>query len=489
MGSERESQSQPQPQTTTHNAQSPAHTGTPAESPTHTRTPAEARAQSQAQQYVDPRLEAAARVVTEWAGQDPEKSAYPGAVTVVVQNGHVLLRLAVGHAWAAQLAPPVQPMTVAHVFDVASITKTVATATTTLILLEQGRISLDDTVDTFLPFLRDSALGQVKVWHLLTHTAGFGEVPPLFELGYGDGRGVDYGYVDGRVCDSGCDSGCDSNAPAHSPHPTPGRRPVGNLRPTPADLLARVPLRWAPGTHVQYSCKGYIVLGQLLEAASDTPLDEFARRHIFEPLGMHTTSYMPLGSAIPEPARGLLVPSEPRSATPRGQALRAAWIQRGLWLDAWRDRHIAGDVPVGIVHDENAAWLGGVSGNAGLFSTADDLARFGQMWLDHGLTPDGRRLLSPATVELATCNYTGHLPGGDNRGLGWQLPSPDTSFGDYAPDGSLGVTGFSGTGLWVVPKLNVVAVLLTNRLQFTRRNDHISRVRRLFLNAVLASLS
>ena len=83
MGSERESQSQPQPQTTTHNAQSPAHTGTPAESPTHTRTPAEARAQSQAQQYVDPRLEAAARVVTEWAGQDPEKSAYPGAVTVV----------------------------------------------------------------------------------------------------------------------------------------------------------------------------------------------------------------------------------------------------------------------------------------------------------------------------------------------------------------------------------------------------------------------
>jgi CubicO group peptidase (beta-lactamase class C family) len=401
----------------------------------------------------DTRLEAAARAVDEWAGQDPAASAYPGAVAVVMQNGKVLLRHAVGQVWAQGS----EPMSAAHVFDVASVTKTIATAASALTLLQRGKLCLEDTVDEFLPSLRGSALGGVRIWHLMTHTAGFAEVPPMFEIGA-----------------------------------------VGE---DPADILSRAALSWPAGSHVNYSCKGYIVLGRVIEAVTGMQLDEYARRNVFEPLRMENTSYLPLDTPIPERMRAVMVPSEARSATPRGVALRAAWARRGMWMDEWRERHrlgpggsgddrgSCGDVAFGCVHDENAAWLGGVSGNAGVFSTADDLARFGQMWLERGVAVDGTRVLSQAVVELATRSWTGGMPGGDNRGLGWQLPTPDMSFGDLAPPGTMGVTGFTGAGLWVVPAYGVVAVLLSNRLQFTRRNERITRVRRLFMNAVLAALA
>lgn len=389
----------------------------------------------------DPRLEAAVRVVDEWAGQDQEASAYPGAVAVVMQHGKVLLRHAVGHVWAQGS----EPMSASHVFDIASITKTVATAASALTLLQKGKLCLDDTLDTFFPSLKGSALGHVRVWHLMTHTAGFGEVPTMFEIG-----------ADGE---------------------------------DPVDILSRAALSWQAGSHVQYSCKGYILLGRVIEAAAGMRLHDYARLNVFEPLGMENTCYLPFDEAIPDPMRAAMVPSEARSATPRGVALCGEWVRRGIWMDAWRERHRADDVACGFVHDENAAWLGGVSGNAGVFSTADDLARFGQMWLDRGSAPDGRRVLSSAVVELATRNWTAGLPGGDNRGLGWQLPTRDMSFGDVAPAGTMAVTGFTGTGLWVAPEYGAVAVLLSNRLQFTRGNEHISRVRRLFMNAVMAALA
>lgn len=385
----------------------------------------------------------------EWAGQDPERSAYPGAVAMVIQNGKVLLRHATGHVWAHGA----EPMSVSHVFDVASVTKVVSTAAAALTLIERGKMCLEDTLGVFFPSLVGSSLGQVRISHLMTHTAGFGEVPTMFEIG------------------------------------ASGEDPI--------DILSRVALAWQPGTHVQYSCKGYILLGRVIEAASGMGLADYARRYVFEPLGMEDTCYLPVGAAIPQRMRDAgIVPSEARSATPRGVALRKEWAQRGEWLDVWGERHVgpagsaaAGDIACGFVHDENAAWLGGVSGNAGVFSTADDLAKFGQMWLNRGVAADGRRVLSSAMVDLATRNYTAGLPGDDNRGLGWQLPTPDMSFGDLAPADTIGATGFTGTGLWVVPAYGAVVVLLSNRLQFTRRNEHIGRVRRLFMNAVLAALA
>jgi CubicO group peptidase (beta-lactamase class C family) len=138
-----------------------------------------------------------------------------------------------------------------------------------------------------------------------------------------------------------------------------------------------------------------------------------------------------------------------------------------------------------VVHDENAAFLGGRSGNAGLFSTVTDLLTYGQLWLSGGQLGEVR-LFGPETVGLATRNWTPGLA--DSRGLGWQLPGGDNSFGDLLARESFGHTGFTGTGLWLDPVHRMAVVLLTNRLQLGRTNERLFRVRKLILNSLVAAL-
>ena len=220
---------------------------------------------------------------------------------------------------------------------------------------------------------------------------------------------------------------------------------------------------------------------------------------------MKDTMFLPLDRPLPDRIRGRIVPTEPRSATLRGREIMGAFAELEMAASMsdgrhgprdcrlhnsqreWTVRHIANDIPCGVVHDENAAWLGGVAGNAGLFSTAEDLAKFGQMYLNEGVY-NGQRILSSAAVQLATKDLTEDIPGDEHRGLGWQLVTPGGPLGDLAPFGCFGHTGFTGTVIWIDPKHELVAVLLTNRLQFTRLNTHILRVRRLFINAVFAEL-
>lgn len=218
-----------------------------------------------------------------------------------------------------------------------------------------------------------------------------------------------------------------------------------------AELLLRAPLRYRPGTGQQYCCAGYILLAQLLECLYDMPLKELAVQEVFWPLKMQKTSYLP--------APGNIASTEMQDD---GQCL------------------------CGEVHDENARFLGGVSGNAGVFSTMDDLALFLQMLAAQGALPDGSRYLSPATVRLSMRNHTPHMPQG--RGLSFYLPQLDNGYtGDLFPATTIGHTGFTGTSITLEPESGLYVVLLTNRICPSRDSMGIYRVRRLLHNAVYAA--
>jgi CubicO group peptidase (beta-lactamase class C family) len=218
-----------------------------------------------------------------------------------------------------------------------------------------------------------------------------------------------------------------------------------------AELLLNTRLASAPGTRVLYCCAGYILLGQLLECLYGQTLSEFAMQEVFWPLRMTHTGYLPTG--------GNIAPTETQED---GTLLR------------------------GTVHDENARFLGGVAGNAGVFSTADDLALFLQMLAAEGRLPDGSRYLSAPTVRLMLRNNTEGL--GQARGLGFYLPRYDDGYtGDLFPKETAGHTGFTGTSVTLEPNEGLYIVLLTNRVCPARDNPAIYRVRRLIHNAVYAA--
>lgn len=219
------------------------------------------------------------------------------------------------------------------------------------------------------------------------------------------------------------------------------------------ELLLAAPLATPPGTRLQYCCAGYILLGQLLECLYDMPLNELAVKEVFWPLKMKNTGYLPTGGNI-----------------------------------AATEMQDTGRCLCGVVHDENARFLNGVSGNAGLFSTMDDVALFVQMLAANGALPDGSRYLSTATVRLAMQNHTSGLS--QARGLALYLPGWDNGFaGDLFPKETVGHTGFTGTSFAYDPTTGLYLILLTNRICPSRDSQAIYRVRRLLHNAVYAAVN
>jgi uncharacterized protein YbbC (DUF1343 family) len=311
-----------------------------------------------------------------------ERNELPGAVVVVVHGGQVVFRKAYG---LRSKQPAEVPMTLDTVFDLASLTKPVATATSVFLLIEQGKLRLSDRVTQYLPAFGENGKDKVTIENLLLHTSGLIADNP--EADYKDGR------------DKALERLC-------------------ALKPTAE-----------PGTRFVYSDLNFIVLGEIVERVAEMPLDEFARKNIFEPLGMADTGFRP-GDKL----KGRAAPTEQRE----GQ---------------WRP---------GEVHDPRAFLLGGVAGHAGLFSTADDLALFARMLLNHGEL-NGRRLLSPLTVRTMTTARP--VPGG-LRALGWDV---QTSFSAnrgelFSRDRGFGHTGFTGTSLWIDPESDTAVIFLSNRL-------------------------
>lgn len=218
-----------------------------------------------------------------------------------------------------------------------------------------------------------------------------------------------------------------------------------------AYTIMQIPLRHPSGTQTEYSCPGFILLGKILEIVGGKTLDKLAQAYVWEPLKMPHTTYHPSGSI---------------ALTERDE--------QGGWLR-------------GISHDENARFLGGVSGNAGAFSCLEDMVHYSTM-LACGGRLDGKVFLSPATLKAAAANHTPGLY--EHRGLGFKhIGGASNLYGDIMGEHTFGHAGFTGTSIAVDPCTGLHVVLLTNRVHPTRENTQLVRFRRLLHNCVAAELS
>ena len=337
----------------------------------------------------------------------------PGAAVCVGCRHEMLASETMGYAAVNPDPVPAAPSTR---FDMASLTKVMATTMVALRFIDEGRLTLHDPVSRWF----DAPAGKrsVTLQQLLTHTAGF---------------------------------------PAHIPLWKNLSDPSGVL-----PLLLDIPPASPAGTRVEYSCMGFILLGFLLERAGGAPLDQLARTWVFDPLGMNDTGFI-RASAAGAGAAGV----------PDAAAFAATeWDEAsGTWLN-------------GVVHDENARFLGGVSGNAGLFSTLADCCRFASMLACRGVL-DGKRFLSEPLFRLAVKNHTPGLE--ESRGLGLGLfDGRILSCGEYFAQGSYGHSGYTGTTIWVDAETGLHATLLTNSVHFGRERDEFFRLRRRFHNLLMA---
>jgi uncharacterized protein YbbC (DUF1343 family)/CubicO group peptidase (beta-lactamase class C family) len=331
----------------------------------------------------------------------------PGAVVLVARNGGVVWRKAYG---SRAVEPAREAMTAGTIFDVASLTKVVATATSIMILVERGKVRLSDPLSNYIPEITGEGKERITIELLLTHRAGYA---PDFDL---KERWTGYDEAIKR--------------------------------------LQREPLRNPPGAKFIYSDINDIALGEVVHRASGLTLDEFARRNIFLPLGMRDTGFRP------KPAlRRRIAPTEKR----RGQLSYLGDKPQDFEVDA--DKWLRGEV-----HDPTAYRMGGVAGHAGLFSTADDLAVYCQMILNGG-EYNGVRILGPLTVaEMTRPRLV--TEAGWTRGLGWDINSRfSTNRGDLFPLGSFGHTGFTGTSIWIDPASKMFVVFLSNRVHPDGKGD------------------
>jgi len=317
----------------------------------------------------------------------------PGAVLLVSHKGRVIHKQAYG---SRALFPAREPMTPDTVFDLASLTKVVATTSSLMLLLEQGKVRLNDPVARYIPEFAPHGKDQITVRHLLTHTSGLRPIPALKD-------------------------------------PWSGAEIV--LKSIHEDALV-----FPPGARFGYSDTGFILLGELIHRVSGLPLDEFAAKNVFQPLGMRHTRFRPPSEWKPRiaPTEEVGLPEGAKAGSGKGTVLR------------------------GEVHDPRARGMGGVAGHAGLFSTVDDLAIFCRMLLAQGLAPDGKRIFAVATVQKMTTPQT--PPWSPTlRGLGWDVDSVYSApRGEFFPVGSFGHTGFTGTAMWMDPQSRTFYILLAN---------------------------
>lgn len=339
--------------------------------------------------------------------------ATPGATLAVGLRGKVAVH-AFGKLSYEAKSPTVKTRTM---YDIASLTKVVATTTLVAKLVEGDfavPLDLDAKIEKYLP---EWATGPQPEWrhrvtvrHLLTHTSG---LPPFKEY--------------------------------------------WRTSKTKQDTLTKIfaePLEYEPGTKEVYSDLGIILMAEIIERLTGRKLDDLANSFIFWPLGMKDSMYKP-----PKKLWPTIAPTE---------------IDNN-----YRHRLIQGEV-----HDENAFAIGGVSGHAGVFSTAPDLAAFCQMLLNGGVYAH-QRILRRATVAQFT---TPQQLSGGTRTLGWAVPTPGGLSGHYFSEHSFGHTGFTGTSIWIDSDRQLFVVFLTNRVHPTRENQKIQQVRRDLHDAVMQAL-
>jgi CubicO group peptidase (beta-lactamase class C family) len=348
------------------------------------------------------------------------KQAAPGCVVLVTKNGKIVYQKAFGYL-TYDKAEPVYPGTL---YDLASVTKICATTMGVMKLYDEGKLDLQKTLGDYLPWVKGSNKESLKIWDVLLHQAGLKAFIPFYQ----------------ETIDKTKDG-----LPLTSIY---NNRPGGSYRVRVAenlymkqswtDTLYRRILQSDLGTMGKYvySDNDFIFMGKIVEAISGMTLDQYVRQTYYEPLDMSTTTF------------------KPREFFPLS---RIAPTEQEL---IFRRQLLRGDV-----HDPGAAMFGEVSGHAGLFSDAYDLAVLEQMLLNGG-TLNGRQYLKKETIDF----FTAYHSDSSRRGLGFDKPEKDnlTRKEPYpclsvSPE-AYGHTGFTGTCVWVDPKYNLVYIFLSNRV-------------------------
>jgi CubicO group peptidase (beta-lactamase class C family) len=327
----------------------------------------------------------------------------PGVVYAVGVGDEVLHQHAVGYA--ENRHGIVRKMDMSTRFDLASLTKVTATLPSILHLVDSGHIRLTDPVALFLPEFTGGRKSAVTIGHLLTHSSGLRSHRDYHELCR------DRDEVVAMVCRESLDA--------------------------------------PPDTVVAYTDLGFILLGEIIERVSGLRIDTYARRNVFQPLGMTKTCYRPDSSLRPE--------------------IAATEVFPGI------------GVKVGVVHDETADLMGGISGHAGLFAPMSDLVHFLHMWITTDET-----VLSPTIRRLALQCQTSHLNG--CRGLGWACRHDAYDHtGDLWPETTVGHTGFTGTSMTFDSVTRAWLILLSNAVHYGRSSRGIVRLRGLVHNMIAAN--
>ena len=336
------------------------------------------------------------------------EGAAPGAALAVGRFGRLVHLRGYGTLDYAPGSPAVDSNTL---YDLASLTKVVATTTVAMIMEEEGKLDLGRPVHAYLPEFDAPDKAAITVRMLLTHNGGLEAYAPL------------YTKFRGR-----------------------------------AEFVSQInsrPLASPPGTATVYSDWDMVLLQAVIERITSTPLDQYAASRVFRPLGMLDTQFLPDTS---------------NTALRRRIAPTAIDTSRGGLLQ-------------GSVHDGNAWAIGGVSGHAGLFSSARELAMFAQLLLSGGTYGDVR-LMAPTTVS----RWTSRQADKSSRALGWDSPAPASSAGRFFSPRSFGHTGFTGTSLWIDPERGLFVVLLANRVNSRGTSTRHTQLRRDIADAVQAAI-
>ncbi|MBK7625957.1 MAG: beta-lactamase family protein [Bacteroidales bacterium] len=355
----------------------------------------------------------------------------PGAVIEIKEGKKILVKRAYGRAGKDE------KMTTKHLFDIASLTKVVGTTTSVMLLADKGLLNVDDPVFKYIKAFESPDKRTITIRHLLTHTAGLIEWYPLYYL---------------------------------SSEKTETYKLIGEL-----------PLKYAVGEKRSYSDLGFVLLGEIIEIVSGMPLDQFMKQNIFEPLKMKKTTYNPCASGrfkkIASTSEGN--PYEKRMVYDSTLGYSFPEINPASW-NGWRTYTLRGEV------NDGNAWYScnGISGAAGLFSTADDIQKIVDMLINKGRTASGQ-FISEKTIETFLTKDA------FNNGLGWMM-DPANSFMRNGPEGSFGHTGFTGTSISVIPQDKISVVLLINRqntgLLDNQEYYNVNPVRLQIYNAVLKYL-
>jgi uncharacterized protein YbbC (DUF1343 family) len=305
----------------------------------------------------------------------------PGCVVVIGRKSGIVYTRAFG---LRALVPDKEPMTEDTIFDLASLTKPIATATSLMVLADQGKLDLDDRASRYFPEFAAHGKDAITLRQLLVHVSGLPSETPIDDYQHGRAEAI--------------------------------RR------------ITALSLKAAPGAKFIYSDVGYLVLEEVIRRVTGTDLASFTAAAVFRPLGMNETGFSPSAKD-----RARTAPTELRND---------AWIR-------------------GEVHDPRAFRLGGVAGNAGLFSTGKDIARYARMLLASGALGDARLLSASATAKMLAAH---DVPGGI-RALGWDMQSAySANRGDSLSRRAVGHGGYTGTSLWIDPEQDLFVLFLSNRV-------------------------